>query len=60
MNAVLEWLFPEPEYLWKQEALRSKRADNSGQWFLEKKEFKDWVAGSTPKLLFCPGIGICL
>ncbi|OQE39856.1 hypothetical protein PENCOP_c006G07555 [Penicillium coprophilum] len=51
---ILEWLTPlNPDKL--QNTLLEKRASGSGSWFLESKEFTEWI--SQPKqTLVCPGI----
>jgi hypothetical protein len=58
-RAVLEWLLADKEYAYsdmRQEELRNKRAKNSGTWFLNAIEFRNWEEGRAPSLLFCPGI----
>jgi hypothetical protein len=46
-----------PDYIGKHNALRFKRAENSGKWFLENNDFKDWVDENSYNLLWCPGNG---
>jgi hypothetical protein len=52
---VLEWL-SSIDFQAKHNAIKSKRVENSAVWFLECKEFNDWVTG-TSNTLYCRGSG---
>ena len=44
----------------RQDDIKSKRADGSGKWFVQSKNFDDWVTGAASPLIFCAGSGIPL
>jgi len=53
---IMEWLhlgsFSE-----RHRYIVSQRVENTGQWFLDAPEFKEWLDGNERRLLYCPGIG---
>jgi hypothetical protein len=51
---VLNWLTPI-NYAPQHNALSSQRLEDSGKWFLDSDEFKNWV-DNEGKTLFCQGI----
>ncbi|KAL3488238.1 ankyrin repeat-containing domain protein [Aspergillus germanicus] len=53
-NTILNW-FSEFDHGLRLEGNLSRRAPETGGWFLESVEFREWLAG-TQKVLFCPGI----
>ena len=63
-SEVLTWLSPlEPRI--RHQDLRTRRADNVGEWLLQTSEFRRWCDGAQPgghdhAILFCsggPGVG---
>jgi len=52
---TLNWLSPE-RFSDVYDAFQSRRAENTGTWFLESLEFQTWVTGAT-NLLVVPGMG---
>lgn len=52
---VLEWL-ADDDFSIRHNELQNTRAENSGQWFVESKEFRNWVEGTGPNCLICLGI----
>ncbi|KAI5816223.1 hypothetical protein BZA77DRAFT_293625 [Pyronema omphalodes] len=56
MQSLLKWISPlNPQT--KHTYLRSKRVQNTGNWFLETEEFQNWRDGSDRiKILGCYGI----
>jgi hypothetical protein len=51
---VLNWLTPI-NYVPQHNALSSQRLEDSGKWFLDSEEFKNWV-DTKGKTLYCQGI----
>ena len=51
---ILQWLSPN-DFASQQSDLIDRRQEGTGQWFLESKEFVNWVNGSQ-KTLLCQGI----
>lgn len=52
---ILEWL-SIGDFSMRHHELQKTRVKNSGRWFLESKEFMNWVNGSGPNCLICSGI----
>ena len=63
-SEILTWLSPLKPRIRHQD-LRTRRADNVGEWLLETDEFKGWCDGARREgpdhaILFCcggPGVG---
>lgn len=53
-TAILEWL-TSTEYASQQSDFIERRQPGTGEWFLESKEYRDWVSRNVPTL-FSPGI----
>lgn len=53
---ILKWIFSE-KYGTTQSTMNEERVIDSGAWFTESEEFKDWTDGDT-SLLICSGIGL--
>ncbi|KAF3389451.1 Serine/threonine-protein phosphatase 6 regulatory ankyrin repeat subunit A [Penicillium rolfsii] len=53
-NNILKW-FATFDYGLQLDDHLSRRAPETGGWFLESAEFKEWL-GKPQQLLFCPGI----
>lgn len=53
-TALCEWLSPI-DFSSQQHDIITRRQAGTGQWFLDTKEFDDWMHGPE-KTLFCPGI----
>ncbi|KAH8781605.1 hypothetical protein BGZ57DRAFT_759893 [Hyaloscypha finlandica] len=51
---ILEWLSPT-DFLAQQHDIISRRAQGTGQWFLDSPKFERWLQGAD-KTLFCPGM----
>src|SRR5277367_555391 len=56
---ILSWLSLS-SFSEMHETLQGKRVSGTGQWLLDKTEFRDWVSvpGAQSQLLYCVGIGI--
>jgi hypothetical protein len=54
---ITQWLWPE-DFSVRHEELRKACAENTGEWFLESSEFKNWIIGNGPSCLLCVGIGV--
>jgi len=54
---ILEWLHPGP-FDSRHVSLREGRVENSGQWFIDSKEFQGWIKGTGPNTLLCIGIRV--
>jgi len=52
---ILEWLV-DGDFSTRHNELHDTRAENSGQWFVKSKEFRNWVDGTGPNCLICLGI----
>jgi hypothetical protein len=55
-NEILAWLCPENRNTTQQEK-RNERSKDTGNWFLESKEFTTWHNFEGPNLLYCYGKG---
>jgi len=53
-NEIMEWLSPT-DFPAQQHDIITRRQEGTGQWFLDRAEFKRWLQGPD-KTLFCPGI----
>jgi hypothetical protein len=53
-QAILDWLTPV-NYGSQQSDYFRNRQQGTGQWFLESKEYREWI-DADGKTLFCPGI----
>ncbi|OBT78240.1 hypothetical protein VF21_03031 [Pseudogymnoascus sp. 05NY08] len=53
-QALVEWI-SSAEYSSQQSDFIARRESETGQWFLDSPEFKNWLAGHS-RTLFCPGI----
>ncbi|KAJ4129028.1 hypothetical protein NW768_007557 [Fusarium equiseti] len=53
-NIILQWL-TTLEYGLEQSKILSLRQSGTGNWFFDRKEFKDWISESK-RTLFCEGI----
>ena len=53
---VLKWLSPDP-FSDTYSTFQANRAKNSGTWFLNSREFQNWV--DVPNLFILTGIGTC-
>ena len=53
-SAIASWLSPL-NFEAKQNDVFSRRQADTGRWFLEKTQFRAWLAGSE-KILWCPGM----
>ncbi|KAI0024278.1 hypothetical protein F4780DRAFT_655506 [Xylariomycetidae sp. FL0641] len=53
-DRVLRWLSPL-DFQTKQNETLSRRQPGTCQWFLDSKEYREWL-DATGKTLFCPGI----
>ncbi|CAG7556443.1 unnamed protein product [Fusarium equiseti] len=53
-NTILQWL-TTLEYGLEQSQILSLRQSGTGNWFFDRKEFKDWMSASK-QILFCEGI----
>ena len=51
---IVSWLSPTTFWARHQDIM-SYRTEDTGKWFLETREFNQWVNG-TDKTLWCPGI----
>lgn len=51
---ILNWLTPLKYDLQQNDYFQRRQAD-TGQWFLDSKEFQQWLKASS-KTLFCPGL----
>jgi hypothetical protein len=51
---IMEWLSSDNFTAQQSDLITRKQAD-TGQWFLDSREFTEWVNG-TSQTLFCPGI----
>ncbi|KAK0502596.1 hypothetical protein EDD18DRAFT_697226 [Armillaria luteobubalina] len=51
---VLDWL-SDLDFNYVQEERLRKQVKDTGRWFLESKQFRQWVDGSTASCLWCPG-----
>ena len=51
---ILRWLSGNSNT--RYEELRNETVENSGQWFLNSKEFTAWANGIEPSSLWCVGI----
>jgi hypothetical protein len=51
---IMKWLSPDSFAAQQSDLITRKQAD-TGQWFLDSREFTEWVNG-TSQTLFCPGI----
>jgi ankyrin repeat protein len=51
---VLDWLLPL-ESLHKHNGVQAKRAPGTGQWFLEKPEFRQWLEDESERDFLCIG-----
>ena len=51
---ILKWLSGNSNT--RYEELRNETVENSGQWFLNSKEFTAWADGIEPSCLWCVGI----
>jgi hypothetical protein len=56
---ILEWLWPG-DFWQRHEELAKDRVHDTGNWFLESDEYKNWATGNGPPSLICPGIRILL
>jgi len=53
-SKILAWLSPlEPRI--RHQDLRTRRADNIGEWLLHTDEFQSWCNGADHATLFCYG-----
>ena len=53
-SEILAWLSPlEPRI--RHQDLRTRRADNIGEWLLQTDEFQRWCNGAEHATLFCYG-----
>jgi len=55
-NEILAWLCPENRNTTQQEK-RNERSKDTGNWFLESKEFTNWHNFEGSNLLYCYGKG---
>ncbi|KAM0817920.1 putative NACHT domain-containing protein [Seiridium cardinale] len=53
-STILDWL-TTIDYASQQHLSSSSRESETGQWFLDSIEYRNWFQGQAP-LLFCPGI----
>ncbi|OCL04595.1 ankyrin repeat protein, partial [Glonium stellatum] len=53
-NTILDWLTPI-DYAPQQSGFIARRQEGTGKWFLDSKQFKEWL-NQAKKTLFCPGI----
>jgi hypothetical protein len=53
---VLDWLSPYCVSE-RHEAIREKRIEHTGQWFLNANQFQNWIKAEDPALLLCLGKG---
>lgn len=54
-SQILEWISTIP-YTSHHKRISEGRLDGTGEWLLAKKEYQDWRASSTSKLLLLRGI----
>lgn len=55
---VLNWLYPEDTNS-RHNDIRRQRLEGTGEWFLQRKEFSQWLGGSH-RLLWVHGIRVFL
>src|SRR5271168_3787753 len=53
-EAIMDWIFPDLIDT-KHKAIREKREESTGEWFLKRPEFENWVSGVGYNILYSPG-----
>ncbi|EOA88660.1 uncharacterized protein SETTUDRAFT_160526 [Exserohilum turcica Et28A] len=53
-RSILTWLTPIDYASQQRDAIR-RRQPGTGQWFINSREYQDWIGGRN-RTLFCPGI----
>ena len=51
-----DWFF-RGNFESKHQAIKSKRVPESGKWFLNRPEYRNWLSSASPDMLYCPGLG---